>query len=887
MLTFTLYLFTVLLLTTIATTAAPYTPTFYVLLNCGSSTNTTDSNGRNWDGDVLSKFSLSNTSPNTSSPSTASHQDPSVPQVPFMTARIFHSPFTYTFPVTAGPKFLRLYFYPTTYSDLDLDPTQSFFSVTSNHYTLLNNFSAFLTVSSIKPPVASLIKEFILNFRDNQTLLNITFSPSPNSYAFINGIELLSMPDKLYMHGNDEAITRAGVDYPYYFDSSTVLETLYRLNVGGNTVSVNDDTGMFRTWELDDLYIIGGLGVSTRGNGPIHYGSATPAYTAPEMVYNTARLMGNLSLHYNLTWSFGVDSGFDYLVRLHFCDFTVDGTKINQRVFTIYLNSQTAEYKADVIFWSGGNSIPVYRDYVVRVPDVGGRRIKQDLWLEMHPNVEDKPELYDAILNGVELFKLNRSDGILAGPNPDLVVSETPEPKRKIPVTSTGKRSLLIGVIVGGVIGGIVAMSILGFLIFRRRQRVKDFSKSVTKSSWVPISVASRSTKSIKTVASLPSDLCRHFSLAEIKSATRNFDDNFVIGTGGFGNVYKGFIENDTVVAIKRLNPESSQGAHEFQTEIIMLSRLRHLHLVSLIGYCADDGEMILVYDYMAHGTLRDHLYKSNNAPLSWNQRLQIAIGAARGLHYLHTGVQQMIIHRDVKSTNILLDEKWVAKVSDFGLSKMGPVGMSKNHVSTVVKGSFGYVDPEYYRRQQLTDKSDVYSFGVVLLELLCARSPIIPSLPKEQVSLAQWGRYCYRKGTLDRIVDPSVWGQIAPECLKKFGEIANSCLHDLGIERPSMNDVVWGLEFALQLQETADRNINGGDGFGKMQVGGSLMSPVPLRYGEVTTTDDDDDVFSGSTEHVAGSKSSGVSSVTSAGQNVDKFKIENVFSELLNPNGR
>ncbi|XP_059670464.1 receptor-like protein kinase FERONIA [Cornus florida] len=853
MLTFTLYLFTVLRLTTIATTAAPYTPTFYVLLNCGSSTNTTDSNGRNWDGDVLSKFSLSNTSPNTSSPSTASHQDPSVPQVPFMTARIFHSPFTYTFPVTAGPKFLRLYFYPTTYSDLDLDPTQSFFSVTSNHYTLLNNFSAFLTVSSIQPPVASLIKEFILNFRGNQTLLNITFSPSPNSYAFINGIELLSMPDKLYMHGNDEAITRAGVDYPYYFDSSTVLETLYQLNVGGNTVSVNDDTGMFRTWELDDSYIIGGFGVSTRGNGPIHYGSATPAYTAPEMVYNTARVMGNLCLHYNLTWSFGVDSGFDYLVRLHFCDFTVEGTKINQRVFTIYLNNQTAEDIADVIFWSGGNSIPVYRDYVVRVPDVGGRRIKQDLWLEMHPKVEDKPELCDANLNGVELFKLNRSDGILARPNPDLVVSETPEPKPKIPVTSTGKRSLLIGVIVGGVIGGIVAMSILGYVIFREWRRVKGFGT---------ISVASRSTESTKYhVLSLPSDLCRRFSLAEIKSATCNFDDNFVIGTGGFGNVYKGFIDNDTApiaVAVKRLNPESRQGAHEFQTEIVMLSKLRHHHLVSLIGYCVDDGEMILVYDYMARGTLRDHLYKSNHPPLSWNQRLLISIGAARGLNYLHTGVKHTIIHRDVKSTNILLDEKWAAKLSDFGLSKKGPIGMS--HVSTVVKGSFGYLDPEYYRLQQLTEKSDVYSFRVVLLELLCARLPIVTSLPRKQVNLVEWGRCCCRKGNLDQIVDPHLRGQIAPECLRKFGEIACSCLRDHGIERPSINDVVWGLEFALQLQEDVNRNISGGDEFGKnnvMSVYGSPISPsVPLRgYEETTTTDDD--VFFGPIEYVSSSKGS------------------------------
>ncbi|KAL7204447.1 hypothetical protein ACSBR2_017507 [Camellia fascicularis] len=236
-----------------------------------------------------------------------------------------------------------------------------------------------------------------------------------------------------------------------------------------------------------------------------------------------------------------------------------------------------------------------------------------------------------------------------------------------------------------------------------------------------------------------------------------------------------------------------------------MLSKLRHRHLVALIGYCDDNGEMILVYDYMANGTLHDHLYKSDNPPLSWKQRLEISISSACGLHYLHTGAKHMIIYRDVKSANILLDEKWVAKFLDFGLLKIGPTNRAHSHVSTVVKG-----------------------------------------LEKEQVRLAEWDRKCWREGTVDQIVDPYLTRQIVPDCLKKFGEIFESCLCYTGIERPAMDDVIWSLEFALQLQEIAERNINGVDG---------LMSPSdPLLQARKTTTDDDADMlFSGSQSNKIG----------------------------------
>ncbi|KAJ0524676.1 putative protein kinase RLK-Pelle-CrRLK1L-1 family [Helianthus annuus] len=284
--------------------------------------------------------------------------------------------------------------------------------------------------------------------------------------------------------------------------------------------------------------------------------------------------------------------------------------------------------------------------------------------------------------------------------------------------------------------------------------------------------------------------LCRIFSLAEIQYATKNFDDELVIGQGGFGKVFKGYISSEEVgqiVAIKRLDSMSSQVELEFRAEINMLSKLRHSNLVSLIGYCHENKEMILVYEYMTNKTLYHHLHKADT-PLSWLTWLNIAIGAALGLEFLHTSG---VIHRDVKTSNILLDENWAAMISDFGL----------------VKGTFGYLDPEYFYTRKLTRKTDVYAFGVVLFELLSGRLPVDDRNGEDECSLLRWAQRCVKERKLDQMVDSNIKGTIFPKCLRRLTQIAYCCVHSVLKERPTMTEVVAELQALLELQEKSNHS--------------------------------------------------------------------------------
>ncbi|THG14583.1 hypothetical protein TEA_004989 [Camellia sinensis var. sinensis] len=457
--------------------------------------------GRQWIGDVGSKYIISQGSKAKLISSTPVDQLFSVNPVPYVSARISHSQFTYIFQVSAGPKFIRLHFCPASYPGL--------------YHTLEGDPGAHVT----------------------------------------------------------------GKKYRFPIDESIALELVQRLNVGGSSMLSIEDTGMFREWSEDSNHLLESSRLPVSTTIRIKYRN-TPTYSAPQKVYQTSGSMfldQQANKTFNFMWKLPVDLGFS-------------------------------------------NGVAVYRDYVLTME--GDRMVgKCDMIIALCPHnhsYEWRTTHIDAILKGLEVFKLSNPDNNLAGVNLVPVASGSifgnPNP-RKFVFASCGN-AIAIGVV--------IFLCVLNIIIYKLRILGDKFGE--------------------KNFSSLPSEeLCRRFSLAEIQFVTNNFNDELVIGRGGFGKVYKALLIDgeETTVAIKRLNSNSKQGAHEFWTEIVMLSKLRHMHLLSLIGYCEEGHEMILVYEYMEHGTLADHLYKINTCGnichLSWEQRLNIFIDAARGLDYLHT----------------------------------------------------------------------------------------------------------------------------------------------------------------------------------------------------------------------------------------------------------
>ncbi|PIN02290.1 Serine/threonine protein kinase [Handroanthus impetiginosus] len=741
-------------------------------INCGSSSDFTVGNSNSTFVSDKSASRFLSTPQDILADSNLNSITPSEDSPLFRTARIFTGPSRYTFSIKQGGRhWIRLHFYPFDYQNYDMRSAR--FSVFAQRTTLLSDFT----------PRNASVKEYSVNVTTRD--LVITFSPSSNSFAYINALEVVSVPDDLIT--DDASLYNPSAPFTGLMTQS--LETVFRLNMGGPFVSLVNDT-LGRTWISDSGFLLQpNLATNVSNVGAVRYpqGGAT-SDAAPETVYGTCTRMNSASdprSNFNVTWGFKVDPGFQYFIRFHFCD--IVSKFADDPIFNVYIDAFLVSPDFELTTKTMGQLATAYFvDYVT--PEIN----KNNLRVSIGPS--PRGSYPDAFLNGLEIMKMNNSKDSLAG------VSVLP--------TLPGEKKNL-GMIVGVSVGVSVALIMIGVLFFvhrRRKQKRLRYSKT-----WVPISVnggtshTMGSKYSTGTTISV-SNMSYRIPFAAIQEATNNFDENLVIGVGGFGKVYKGVFHDGTKIAVKRGNPKSQQGLAEFRTEIEMLSQFRHRHLVSLIGYCDERNEMILVYEYMENGTLKGHLYGSNLPSLSWKRRLEICIGSARGLHYLHTGYAKAVIHRDVKSANILLDENLMAKVADFGLSKTGPE-IDQTHVSTAVKGSFGYLDPEYFRRQQLTEKSDVYSFGVVLFEVLCARPVIDPSLPREMVNLAEWAMKWQKKGQLDHIIDQNLAGQIKPNSLRKFAETAEKCLADFGVDRPSMGDVLWNLEYALQLQEAVVHN--------------------------------------------------------------------------------
>ncbi|MCL7039363.1 hypothetical protein MKW94_029210 [Papaver nudicaule] len=755
----------------------------------------------------------------------------------YNTARVFKKTSSYTIRTKhIGRHWLRLHFSAVNTPHYNLK--SSVFSVVANAITLFHEFS-FAKSANGK---SFLLKEYVINLRSNS--LTLTLSPSNHSAAFINGIELISLPDKQFPSSVVPIPLGPEVGIPTH----AALETVYRLNMGGPLLPPNYDP-LWRTWVPDHAFLINPASAHNVSVNPstVKYPAGVSVDIAPNMVYSTAQEMADANVgdqRFNISWSFKVDNSFCYLIRMHFCDIVSIG--LNNLIFSVYINNQSAMNSFDISSGTNQLSAAYYVDFVSNVSSSSDRILVQ----VGPPNQRNVAP--NAILNGLEIMKLSDSDNSLDGIfRPQYMRLKTRKKKRIIAL-----------IVVFSLVGSSILMLIIAGLCryFRRQEKPKE---PIPEWQPLPTHVGNSETKvSMGSFSSVvPSqNFGRVLAFSEIRDATSNFDESLVIGVGGFGKVYRGVLENGALVAVKRGNSRSQQGLVEFKTEIEMLSKLRHRHLVSLIGYCEELNEMILVYECMAGGPLRTHLYGSGSSALSWKQRLDICIGAAKGLHYLHTGAAESIIHRDVKTTNILLDDNFTAKVADFGLSKLGPT-LDQTHVSTAVKGSFGYLDPEYFRRQQLSEKSDVYSFGVVLMEVLCARPAINPSLPREQVNIAEWAMHWQRKGQIEKIIDPRLIGSLNLDSLRKFGETAEKCLAEHGVDRPTMGDVLWNLEYALQLQEASTLSV------AKVNSSNSIPD-LPECISRMQSVDLDSEEIASESELNA--------ATTSA-----------VFSQLMRPKGR
>ncbi|XP_064940453.1 probable receptor-like protein kinase At1g49730 isoform X2 [Musa acuminata AAA Group] len=358
-----------------------------------------------------------------------------------------------------------------------------------------------------------------------------------------------------------------------------------------------------------------------------------------------------------------------------------------------------------------------------------------------------------------------------------------------------------------GVIGLTILLLLILIMLIRKKSRELKNADTPIENSWDAFSMPSTQ---VRRCQEGPSTMFRRFTYVEIKKATENFST--VIGKGGFGTVYKAQFADGSIAAAKRMNKVSKQGEEEFCREIELLARLHHRHLVALKGFCAERNERFLVYEYMENGSVKDHLHSSGRNRLSWRTRLQIAIDVANALEYLHFFCDPPLCHRDIKSSNILLDEKFVAKVADFGLAHASRNGaICFEPVNTDIRGNTGYMDPEYVVTQELTEKSDIYSYGVLLLELVTGRRAI-----QENRNLVEWSQqFMATDSRLSELVDPAVRDSFDFEQLHMVVGVVQWCTHREGRARPSIKQVLRVFSEHLDPAQNGFSGNEGSDGYG------------------------------------------------------------------------
>lgn len=355
---------------------------------------------------------------------------------------------------------------------------------------------------------------------------------------------------------------------------------------------------------------------------------------------------------------------------------------------------------------------------------------------------------------------------------------------------SSDKTALIAGLTTG--IGATLIAAAIAILLYKRHRRIKEAQERLAREREEILNSGGGGKAS------------KIFTGKEIKKATNNFYKDRLLGSGGYGEVYKGILKDGTEVAVKCAKLGNTKGTDQVLNEVRILCQVNHRSLVGLLGCCVELEQPIMVYEYISNGTLLEHLQglkPGGRGKLTWPRRLQIAHDTAEGLSYLHSSATPPIYHRDVKSSNILLDEKLNAKVSDFGLSRLAHTDMS--HISTCAQGTLGYLDPEYYKKYQLTDKSDVYSFGVVLLELLTSQKAIDFNRAEDDVNLAVYVRRMVEEEKLMETVDPVLKekaSELEQETIKALAFLAVGCLEEQRQNRPSMKEVAEEIEYIISI---------------------------------------------------------------------------------------